>query len=96
MANLSFSNNPLKGKYSSKSQEIARWILFRKRPEYLSKAEFRKFKTKALRLTIRDHHLFTLPTRGRPLRRVVDNPEEQQSIIQAMHNNSGHHSKEGT
>jgi hypothetical protein len=96
MADLSFSDNPLEGKYSSESQEIARWILFRKRPEHLSKAEFRKFKTKALRLTIRDHHLFTLPTGGRPLRRVVDDPEEQHSIIRAMHDDSGHRGKEGT
>jgi hypothetical protein len=93
---LSFTEEPLDEAYSSESQQIAAWILFRTRPEGLSRAELRKFKAKALRMTVRERHLFTLPSGGRPLRRVVDDAEEQSEIIRAMHDDSGHRGKEGT
>ncbi|KAF7446281.1 Asp-protease-2 domain containing protein [Pyrenophora tritici-repentis] len=95
-ADLSFSDKPLDDCYSEESQQLAAWILFRKRPEHLNKAEFRKFKQKALRMTVRERHLFTLPSGGRPLRRVVDDPAQQQEIIRELHDNSGHRGKEGT
>ncbi|KAK1917285.1 hypothetical protein P3342_012130 [Pyrenophora teres f. teres] len=55
---------------------------FRKRPENLNRSELRKFKHKALRMTVRERHLFTLPSGGRPLRRVVDDPGQQREIIE--------------
>jgi hypothetical protein len=95
-ADLSFEDEPLEGGYSEESQAIAVWILFRRRPEGLSTAELRKFKKKALRMTVRERHLFTIPSGGRPLRRVVDNPVQQLEIVRALHDESGHRGKEGT
>ena len=95
-ADLSFSDKPLAEEYNEESQRIAAWILFRTRPEHLSRAEFRKFKQKALRMTVRERHLFTLPSGGRPLRRIIDDPDQRESIIQALHDDSGHRGKEGT
>ncbi|KAK1907837.1 hypothetical protein P3342_006166 [Pyrenophora teres f. teres] len=95
-ADLSFSAKPLDDSYSEESQQLAAWILFRKRPENLNRSELRKFKHKALRMTVRERHLFTLPSGGRPLRRVVDDPEQQREIIRELHDNSGHRGKEGT
>jgi hypothetical protein len=94
--NLSFDSTPLDPTYNAESQEIATWILFRKRPERLSQSEFIRFKRKALRMTVRERHLFTLPSGGRPLRRIVDDKNEQLEIIKAMHDDSGHRGKEGT
>ncbi|KAK1914337.1 hypothetical protein P3342_007583 [Pyrenophora teres f. teres] len=65
-ADLSFSAKPLDDSYSEESQQLAAWILFRKRPENLNRSELRKFKHKALRMTVRERHLFTLPSGGRP------------------------------
>ncbi|EFQ85500.1 hypothetical protein PTT_19544, partial [Pyrenophora teres f. teres 0-1] len=95
-ADLSFSAKPLDDSYSEESQQLAAWILFRKRPENLNRSELRKFKHKALRMTVRERHLFTLPSGGRPLRRVVDDPEQQREIIRELHDNSGHRGKEAT
>ncbi|KAK1913548.1 hypothetical protein P3342_005485 [Pyrenophora teres f. teres] len=95
-ADLSFSAKPLDDSYSEESQQLAAWILFRKRPENLNRSELRKFKHKALRMTVRERHLFTLPSGGRPLRRVVDDPGQQREIIRELHDNSGHRGKEGT
>jgi len=95
-ADLSFNEQPLDESYSEESQQLASWILFRKRPEHLTKSDFKKFKQKALRMTVRERHLFTLPSGGRPLRRVVDDPTQQQEIIRELHDNSGHRGKEGT
>lgn len=93
---LSFDDQPLADGYSDESQAIAGWLLFRRRPEHMSTAEFRKFKKKALRMTVRERHLFTIPSGGRPLRRVVDSTDEQHEIIRSLHDESGHRGKEGT
>jgi hypothetical protein len=95
-ADLSFKDEPLEGNYSKESQAIAAWILFRRRPKGLSTAELRKFKKKALRMTVRERYLFTILSGGRPLRRVVNNPVQQLEIVRALHDKSGHRGKEGT
>ncbi|KAB2109261.1 hypothetical protein AG0111_0g2620 [Alternaria gaisen] len=95
-ADLSFDDRPLEPGYSDQSQAIAAWLLFRRRPEGLTTAELRKFKKKALLMTVQERHLFTIPSGGRPLRRVVDNPEQQHEIIRSLHDESGHRGREGT
>lgn len=96
VANISFEEYPLDETYSEQSQQIARWILFRKRPEGLSKGELAKFKKKALQFDMRERYLFQRPSGGRPLRRVIDDQESKQKILQALHEESGHRGKEGT
>ena len=95
-ADLSFEDEPLEDGYGEESQAIAAWILFRRRPESLSTAKLRKFKKKALQITVRERHLFTILSRGRPLRQVVDNPVQQLEIVRALYDKSGHRGKEGT
>jgi hypothetical protein len=96
LVDLSFEDRPLVESYSDEHQDLAAWILFKKRPEHLSRAELRKFKHKAKMHYVREGHLFTLPTGGRPLRRVVDDPSEREEIVRAMHDEAGHRGKEHT
>ena len=70
--NTSFEGHPLDKTYPEESQAIARWILFRQRPEGLAGHQLTKFKKKALQFIVQDQYLFQIASGNRPLRRVID------------------------
>jgi hypothetical protein len=61
-ADVSYSGNPLDNTYSEESQELARWILYQKRPEHLSGSKLTKFKKHALQFDVRERALFQIPS----------------------------------
>ena len=95
-ADLSFSETPLEDTYSKESQELARWILYRKKPENLQGSQLTRFKKKALQFDVKEGVLFQIPSGNRPLRRVIDDKDQQKAILIAVHEESGHQGKEGT
>lgn len=82
--------------YSKESQQIARFLLFQKRPTDLKGKEFRRFLRKVKRFVVTERHLFRLASKNIPLRRVVDTTDERNRIIKALHDESGHKGREGT
>ena len=58
--------------------------------------EFNAFKKKAVKFKVQDNHFFCRNSKNVPMRRVVDNPVEQQTILQQLHDESGHKEREGT
>jgi hypothetical protein len=82
--------------YSDKSQNYARWLTTLRRPEDMSMKEFSAFKKEAMKYLVREGHLFRRQSKNSPLRRVVDDAEIRQRILQELHDESGHRGREGT
>ena len=82
--------------YSADSQRIARWLLTFRRPQDLTKSEFRTFKKQALKFVVRDGHLFRKRSKNVPLVRVVDGKADRNQIILQLHDEGGHRGREGT
>ena len=76
--------------------DIARWLTTLKRPKYMTRAEYAKLRKTARRYRVVQDYLWLKTSGDRPLRRVIDKPEEQQRIIRALHEESGHRGIEGT
>lgn len=93
---VSSTEQILEDGYSDESQELAQWIVNRRMPEHLSKGDITKFKRNALRYIVQDRYLFQVPTANRPLRRVIDDQNQRQEILKALHEESGHRGREGT
>ena len=94
--NTLFEGHLLDETYLEESQAIARWILFRQRPEGLAGHQLTKFKKKALQFIVQDRYLFQIASGNRPLRRVIDDVDLRKQILQELHDESGHRGKEGT
>ena len=58
--------------------------------------EFNAFKKKAIKFKVQENHIFCQKSKNVPMRRVVDDPVERQTILQQLHNESGHKGQEGT
>lgn len=62
----------------------------------MSIKEFNAFNKQAVKFKVQDNHLFRQNSKNVPMRRVVDNPIERQTILQQLHDESGHKGQEGT
>jgi hypothetical protein len=82
--------------YNDESLAIARYLTTLKKPEHMSRKEFRKFRSMALQFMVHEGHLFKRASKNMPLRRVVDSEEDRAKILQAAHEESGHRGREGT
>jgi hypothetical protein len=82
--------------YSEKSQKIAAYLSTLRKPPEMSLKEFNKFKKEALRFKLQGDQLFRRNSKNVPMRRVVDDPEERQRILEQLHDESGHRGREGT
>ena len=86
----------LADKYSENSRKIATYLTTIRRPLEITTKEFNAFKKKAIQFKFQDNHLFCRNSKNVPMRLVVDNPVERQTILQQLHDKSGHKRREGT
>ena len=82
--------------YSDHSRKIATYLTTLRRPPEMDVKEFNAFKKKALKYKIQDNHLFRRNSKNVPLRCVVDNRVERQTILQQLHDETGHKGREST
>ena len=86
----------LADKYSNDSQKIATYLTTLHQPPDMDTKEFNLFKKKAVKFKIRDNHLLCPNWKNVPMRQVVDDPVERQTIFQQLYDESGHKRREGT
>jgi hypothetical protein len=77
-------------------RNIAKWLLTLKNPGNMDRKALRRLRNEARRYCIKRGFLWEKTTGDRPLRRVIDDLEEQQHIIKALHDECGHKGKENT
>ena len=66
------------------------------RQSEMTTKEFSVFKKKSIKFKVQDNHLFRRNSKNVPMRRVVDDLVERQTILQQLHDESGHKGREGT
>jgi hypothetical protein len=88
--------NPLFDYYHDESQRIARWLTTLKRPMDMSRQEYRTFKNKATRFSVRDQQLWRNATKAFPPRLVIDSDKQRADIMFKLHDEIGHKGREST
>ena len=86
----------LQGDYTKFFWKIATYLTTLQKPANMTTKEFNTFKKQALKFKVQDNHLFRRNSKNVPMRRVVDNLVERQTILQQLHDESGHKGREGT
>jgi hypothetical protein len=71
--------------YGEESEEIASYLQTLQRPEYMSRDKFRRFRLHAVKFLVKDDILYKRSAKQTPLRRVIDNVEQQDAIINTAH-----------
>ena len=71
--------------HTNEFSEITRWLVTLKRPDHMTRAEYAKLRKTARRYRVIQDYLWLKTSGNRPLRRVVNKPEDQQKIIEALH-----------
>ena len=82
--------------YSDYSRKIATYLTTLHQSPGMDTKEFNAFKKKAVKFKVQDNQLFRRNSKNVPMRRVVDDPTERQTILQQLHDESGHKGREGT
>ena len=62
----------------------------------MSALEFHRFKREALKYKVYRRKLWRLPTKGMPIKLVVNKEEMRAQILRDVHNQSGHKRREST
>jgi len=96
---LSKEDKPLEGKYAKHHQNVAIYLLTMAKPPSLSglsRKDYTKFRRDALTYLVQGRQLFKRASRNIPLRRVIDDIEEQEMVLKRCHEASGHRSESGT
>ena len=94
---LDENGNALDGIYSDEHHEIARWLVTQRRPPHLTRREFSAMKRKALQFVVQHRTLFRRVRKSTiPLQRVIDDPDERNKVIDALHDELGHKGREQT
>ncbi len=86
----------LADKYSDNSWKIATYLRTMRRPPEMTTKEFNLFKMNAIKFKVQDNHLFCQNSKNVPMRRLVDDPVERQTILQQLHDENGYKRREGT
>ena len=77
------------GKYSEESKMIARFLARLAQPAGMEGKEYHKFNDRALKFFVKDGHLFKRTGKNMPLKRVVDDSEEQELTMYAAYDELG-------
>jgi hypothetical protein len=88
--------NLLEDGYSEESWRIARYLTTLKKPDGLSRAEFRNFKRKALQYAVLESNLYRRAGKNVPQRLVIDSDERKAEILTELHDDCGHKGREST
>ena len=86
-------------KYSEESKAIAKFLkgdTALARPAGMTAQEYRKFKDNALKFACGGGHLFRKSSKNMPMRRVVDDQDTKNDILEALHEHGGHKGHERT
>ena len=81
---------------TEKFRNIATWLLTLKNPAGLTRSDLRRLRKEARKYCIVQDMLWERSPGDKPLRRVIDNPDQQAKILQELHEESGHRGREGT
>lgn len=87
---------PLDDSYSDHSQDIAWYLTTLKRPEWLSRVEFRKLIRESVDYSVRDKMLWRNATKSYPPRLVLDDLGQRMTVMTELHDKSGHAGREST
>jgi len=82
--------------YNEESIKIAIYLTMLKKLKGMSALEFRRFKREALKYKVYRRKLWRLPTKGMPIKLVVNKEEMRAQILRDVHNQSGHKRREST
>ena len=82
--------------YNEESIKIATYLTTLKKLKGISALEFRRFKREALKYRVYRRKLWRLPTKGMPIKLIVDKEEIRAQILRDVHNQSGHKEREST
>ena len=82
--------------YSDYSRKIATYLTNLRQPPEINTKEFNTFKKKTVKFKVQDNQFFCRNSKNVPMRQVVDDPTERQTIFQQLHDESGHKEREGT
>ena len=86
----------LKHLVTEKFRNIATWLLTLINPANLTRTDLRRLRKEARKYCIIQDMLWERSPGDKPLRRVIDDPDQQEKILQALHEDSGHRGREGT
>ena len=81
--------------YFDDSQKIATYLTTLHQPPEMDTKEFNVFKKNAVKFKVQNNYLFRQNNKNMPMRQVVDNPEERQTILQQLHDENSHKRREG-
>ena len=87
---------PLDDEYSRESQRIAKWLTTLRKPQGMSRKEYRAFKTKATKYSVRDRKLWRNAVKGQPPRLSIDSEERRAELLHSLHDEMGHRGREST
>jgi hypothetical protein len=82
--------------YSEDSVRIATYLTTLKKPKNMMTAAFKTFKREALKYGVHGRQLWRLPTKGMPIKLVVDDERTKARILQDLHDQTGHKGREST
>ena len=95
-ANTAGDKDLLEDGYSDESWQIAQYLTTLKKPEGLSRTEFRSFKRNALQYAVLDGNLYRRAGKHVPQRLVIDSDERKAEILKELHNDCSHNGREST
>lgn len=82
--------------WSEESLKIAEWLQTLRKPEGMSKSDYRAFKKRAVKYMVQDKVLFRRAGQNVPCRTVVDDEKKRKEILHSLHEESGHRGREAT
>ena len=80
--------------YSDLSRKIITYLTKLRKPSEMNSKEFNTFEKQAFTFKVQDQHLFRRNSKNVPMRRVIDRLVERQTILQKLHDESGHKGRE--
>ena len=79
--------------YSKESISITTYLTSMQKFFDMNQKQFRKFKLNVFHFMIRDKQLFRRINKNMSLRRVIDNDEDKNNIVESLHDESEHRDK---
>jgi len=76
--------------YLKKQKQIAQYLITLKCSAHINDKKFMKFKMKTLQYLVQKTELFQCVSKNMSIKRVVNNVDEQQEIIESLHNQTGY------
>jgi hypothetical protein len=82
--------------YGEHYQKIATYLTTLKTPKSMDLKAFRVFKKEALLYGVHNQRVWRLPSKGAPIKLVIDTDKDKACILRSCHDSSGHKGREST